>query len=420
MVFDVWESGILNSQREIQIGKIALQKGMITIQQFREALQLFQELEGQVPFLGILIQKQYITLEQSRSLEYLSGQMDRVGNYQLLAKIGEGGMGVVYKVRHLSTGEIRAMKILQPRIAQDLEYLERFLREAKVSKELEHPGVVKCFEVEKWNTTFYMVMEYVEGSNLAKILRQKRVLQEEEALRICQEIASILVESGEKNIVHRDIKPENILVESSGRVRLTDFGLAKILESREASLTQTGTFLGTPVYISPEQARGMKEITVQSDVYSLGITLFEMVTGNIPFDDPSSLVICQKHLVERLPNPRSLNPHLSKETSRLIRMMTAKQPTRRPTPRELVRYIQMIFEGTFQEQSTSSSALITRFILEEKKSPRRSFYQGLLWGFLAFVVIGSLFFYFSRSNKNLARKSHKKAQVINKASILIG
>ena len=168
----------MNWEEEILLGKTALNKGLITTHQFQEASSLFRELGGQIPFSGILIQRGYITMEQAKYLQESLNQEGRLGEYRLMEKLGEGGMGAVYRAIHIPTREIRALKILLPQVSRDVQIVQRFIQEGRAASLLNHPGVVKCYEVKRWNTTFYMAMEYVQGESLDKVIERKGFLRD--------------------------------------------------------------------------------------------------------------------------------------------------------------------------------------------------------------------------------------------------
>ena len=250
-----------------------------------------------------------------------------LSQYQILEEIGRGGMGAVFLAQERNSGERVALKILPPVSAGNEDYRERFLREARVSLKLKHPNIIQGKKLGNVKGIYYLVMEYFEGESLADALDREGRLEQKNALEIALQVARGLGHAAEHNIVHRDIKPENILIGKDGLVKLIDLGLAKPRRA-DATVTQSGITLGTPHYISPEQIKG-KEADFRSDIYSLGITLYETVAGAPPFDGDSAGIVITKHLSDPMPSIRSLRPNCSAEVERIVMRMTDKNPDKR-------------------------------------------------------------------------------------------
>lgn len=245
------------------------------------------------------------------------------GRYQLLKRIGGGGMAVVYKATDLVLNRAVAVKILRSQFGSDEDFVQRFRREAQAVASLSHPNVVSVYDVGQDDDTYYMVMEYVEGHNLKDVINQQGALPVHEAVRIAVQICDALEHAHQNQIIHRDIKPQNILIGKDGRVKVTDFGIARAATS--ATITQTGSVLGSVHYFSPEQARG--GVTAEkSDIYSLGIVLYEMLTGQLPFSGDSPITIALKHLQEPLPEPRQMNPQIPQSVENVVLKALAKDP----------------------------------------------------------------------------------------------
>jgi eukaryotic-like serine/threonine-protein kinase len=277
-----------------------------------------------------------------------SSRLKEVGGFEIISKLGQGGMGAVFKARQKSLDRIVALKILPPKIAADAKFIERFQREARATAKLNHPNIVQGIDVGKDAATglWYFAMELVDGPSLQQVLKEQKVMPEARALAITRDIARALDCAAGMGIVHRDIKPDNILLTARGEAKLADLGLAKQL-SDDASVTQSGQSVGTPNYMSPEQARGAAaEIDIRTDIYALGGTLFHLVTGQTPFSGETSVVIMTKHLTEPPPKARVVNPAVSEACSRLItRMMQKKREQRVQSPKELIEQIDKILEG---------------------------------------------------------------------------
>jgi Serine/threonine protein kinase len=261
----------------------------------------------------------------------------QIPGYRILRQLGHGGMGAVYLAEDTSLGRTVAIKVVADAIARDASVRARFLREARLLATVEHPNVVRVYSFGASEERAYLVMEYVEGETLADRIRRGPMGIDEATEIICR-VADALDAAWEKRIVHRDIKPSNILFDRKGNLKVADFGLAKGSESAdtESSLTQTGYLLGSPHYIAPEQAQG-HEADFRADIYSLGVTLFEMLTGRKPFEGGSALTIVSKHLHEEMPLLTSLRREAPSGVVRLVSWMTAKEPARRPSSyRELI------------------------------------------------------------------------------------
>ncbi len=269
----------------------------------------------------------------------------RIGGFEVLEKIGQGGMGVVYKARQISLDRIVALKILPPRLAKDESFVKRFRREALSAARLNHPNVVQVIDVGEDKGYHYLAMEYVEGRSLKQILKERGRLPEKEALLIVRQVAEALSYARKEGIVHRDIKPDNILVSSRGVAKLADLGLAK-RPAEDADLTLSGSVVGTPYYIAPEQAEGREDIDIRADLYSLGATLYHMVVGEVPFSGPTPAAVMLKHLKDPPPDPRKKVPHLSAACAALIlRLMEKDRHKRIQSPDRLMKEIDAILRG---------------------------------------------------------------------------
>ncbi|QDX95107.1 Stk1 family PASTA domain-containing Ser/Thr kinase [Brevibacillus laterosporus] len=248
------------------------------------------------------------------------------GRYQLEEVIGGGGMAIVYKARDLVLNRIVAVKLLRPQFGTDEDFVERFRREAQAVASLSHHNIVNVYDVGQDDNIHYMVMEYIEGSTLKEIITSQGGMLMSESVRIAMQVCDALEHAHQNQIIHRDIKPHNIMIGTNGRVKVTDFGIARAVTSQ--TITQTGSVLGSVHYFSPEQARG--GITAEkSDIYSLGIVLYEMVTGSLPFSGDSPITVALKHLQDPLPEPRKINPAIPQSLENVIIRALAKDPFQR-------------------------------------------------------------------------------------------
>jgi serine/threonine protein kinase len=248
----------------------------------------------------------------------------RLGDYEILAELGGGGMGRVYRARDLTLERIVALKTLAPQFRKDEVLVQRFLKEARAAARLNHPNIVQIYDFGKEGDTYYLAMEYVEGQSLAAMLKGGP-FSENEAITVTRYTCLALSVAHAEGLVHRDIKPDNLMLTNKGQLKLVDLGVAKRVDE-DQSLTQTGQALGTPHYISPEQIRAAKNIDGRADIYSLGATLYHLVTGRTPFRGSSSAMVMSMHLYQPFDDPRSVRPDLSEGLGHVLRKMMAKEP----------------------------------------------------------------------------------------------
>ena len=301
--------------REDEFGRTAVELGFVTDEQVAECLALAAERRkgGDTITLGkVLVEKAYLTTPQANAVlrKLKAPRLSHIGKYRLQARIGQGGMGTVYKAKQESLDKIVAVKLLSPALARRPDYVKRFLREARSCGQLNHPNVVLGIAAGEADGYYYFAMEYVDGPSLKAILRREKKIPETRALEITAAMAAALEHAQEHNIVHRDIKPGNILLTSEGTAKLADLGLAKEIHT-DQSITQAGIPVGTPYYISPEQIRGQQDIDQRADLYALGATLYHLVTGIVPYEGHTGPIVMSKHLNEPIPDPRAHTPELS-------------------------------------------------------------------------------------------------------------
>ena len=247
------------------------------------------------------------------------------GRYRILSRLGSGGMADVYLARDESLGRLVAIKVLKERLAADAEFVERFRIEAQAAASLNHPAIVAVYDRGKAGASPYIAMEYVDGESLKQRLRRKGRLAPDEAAATVLAVLDALREAHERHIVHRDVTSSNVLVDGSGRVKVADFGIARMGAS---ALTRTGAMLGTSSYLSPEQAQG-RSADERSDLYSLGVVLYEMLTGRLPFSGESDLAVAMQHVSAAPPNPRSLAPDVPEAYAAVVMKALSKQPADR-------------------------------------------------------------------------------------------
>jgi serine/threonine protein kinase len=254
---------------------------------------------------------------------------DTVGPYRIMEQIGQGGMATVYKAYHANLDRYVAFKVLHPAFKEDPGFLERFKREAQIVAKLEHPSIVPIYDYADYQGQPYLVMKFIEGETLkARLRRQPLTLTE--AIQILDAVAHALTFAHEQGILHRDIKPSNIMLGLNSVPYIADFGLARIAQAGESTLSQD-MMLGTPQYISPEQAKGIQHLGPGTDIYSLGVVLYEVVVGRVPFSADTPFAIVHDHIYKPLPLPSQLNPDVPLEVERVLLKALAKEPGDRYT-----------------------------------------------------------------------------------------
>jgi serine/threonine protein kinase len=262
-------------------------------------------------------------------METQSVRLQGIGNYDLVEKIAEGGMGTVYRGRHRFTGETVAVKVVPQHLLSNPVVLKRFEQEYNVARQISHPNIVKALEFGREGDVRFLVMEFVEGESLGQKIERDGKMQEHEAIRVIALVSQALQKAHKKGMIHRDVKPDNILITKSGEVKLTDLGLVKELEA-DLNLTRTGRGLGTPHFMAPEQFRNAKKADAKCDIYSLGATLYMMVTGKLPFQSNGPLDAWMKKIKNEIDAPRKVNPEISERLDWAIRRAISPDPAHRP------------------------------------------------------------------------------------------
>ena len=321
---------------DFRYGQLAIEGRLITPEQFDNAMTQVKETGRSVA--QILVQDGIIDKLTAARLAKALGRILRdertrseggllantqIGGYKLLRRIGEGGMGEVYLAEQLTMHRQVALKVLHDKWADDEEFRKRFLLEARAAGKLSHQNLIQVYDVSKFQGKYYFAMEYIDGVTVEDLIRHEGALPFDRIIDISLQVCHALKYLSTNDIVHRDIKPANIMITKSGICKLGDFGF--IQNVYDAELMQEGTTLGTPDYISPEQARGQRQLDVRSDVYSLGASIFHMLSGKLLFEGSCSKVM-RDHIETKAPDLRQLREDVSGELVRIVDKMLAKDP----------------------------------------------------------------------------------------------
>ncbi len=278
---------------------------------------------------------------------------ENVGPYQIIEQLGSGGMATVYKAYHAALDRYVAIKVLHPAFKQDANFLTRFQREARIVAKLEHPHIVPVYDFNEHAGQPYLVMRFIDGETLKARLGQGD-LPLSEIVRILNPTGEALAYAHAQGVLHRDIKPSNILLTPDGGVFLADFGLARIAQAGESTLSQD-SLLGTPQYISPEQAQGRSDLDARTDVYSLGVVMYELLVGRVPYQADTPYAVIHDHIYTPLPLPRSIKPSVSEDLERvLLKALTKDREDRFGSVNELM----IAFDQALQSAPTEVAPLV--------------------------------------------------------------
>jgi eukaryotic-like serine/threonine-protein kinase len=323
------------STARISFGQAAVNLELVSAAQIQECVNVQRALlqKGQrVPLLGqLLLERGFLDregLDRIKSYQQMYQIADKIPGYRLAERLGQGAMGTVYKARQLRMERWVAIKILQPELAANATIKQRFLHESRASARLNHPNVITGIDAGEVEGMCYFAMEYVEGKTLQQLVRERGAMDERMALELIVQVAKALEHAEKLGLVHRDIKPDNIMVTRDRQVKLLDLGLAKVRADGPEGATR-GMAVGTPNYISPEQAMGRQDIDTRADIYSLGVTLYFCLTAKVPFEGPPEVVM-YRHIHEPPPHPKNFRPDVSDATCTLLQTMMAKRPEDRP------------------------------------------------------------------------------------------
>lgn len=323
----------------IRIGEVCLEMNLLNQGQVNDILSTQRDRRRPLQAESRSVAASDVDLE-----EIADGETYLLGRYRLEKRLG-GAMGIVFKGTDEQTRTTVALKVLPRHLAHDTAFVDRFKREVKATCVLSHPNIVHIYDTGIEQGVFYLATEFIEGETLSQRLRREGKLPELEVLRIGREISNALSHAHARNVLHRDVKPENVMIAADGTVKLADLGLAKFLRD-EQPITAEGIAVGTPHYISPEQARALKDVDHRSDLYSLGATLFHLATGRLPYEGDNGAEVMKRHVFEAVPDPRSINPGLSQSMADTLTKLMAKNPAHRfQTADELAQHLDALLQA---------------------------------------------------------------------------
>lgn len=334
------QSASFSPNLDTEVGKLVIDLGLATNQEldFCREQQKQSSDPNQRSIGDLLVEHNFITPNQARRLR---GQVEertkssQIPGYQLIGMIGKGAMAKVYKAKQVSLDRVVAIKVLPKRMSDNPEFVSRFYAEGRAAARLSHSNIVQAIDVGSTPDGFhFFVMEYIEGKTLYDLMTPPphgdgRTFSEAEALDITIQIAEALSHAHERGLIHRDVKPKNIILTPQGVAKLTDLGLAREVNDKAAAESEAGKAYGTPYYISPEQIRGDVDIDFRADIYSLGATMYHLLTGRPPFEADTPTAVMHKHLKEQLRPPDHLNTALSAGISEIIEVAMAKSRDQR-------------------------------------------------------------------------------------------
>ncbi len=311
-------------------GKLAVDQGLCTDEELRRAIKELKERRKVDPLMlqDLMVELGYVTISQAErlktSIKESKVAAQQIPGYKIIGKVGAGAMAVVYKAKQISLNRTVAIKVLPRRFSENPEYVQRFYKEGQAAGKLNHPNIVQAIDVGEAGGYHFFVMEFVEGKTIADDINAGHLFAEQEAIEIIIQVCHALQHAHAHGLVHRDVKPKNIMINTQGVVKLADMGLARETTDIEAAQSEEGKAYGTPYYIAPEQIRGKIDIDGRADIYGLGATFYNMVTGRVPFTGDDSAEIMKKHLKEKLIPPDHINTSLSAGVSEVIEIMMAK------------------------------------------------------------------------------------------------
>jgi serine/threonine-protein kinase len=347
----------ISSNLDTEVGRVVVESGLATRTEidFCRSHQKEASDPNQRSLADLLVEHAFITANQAKRIRTLIEERknSQIPGYQLLGKLGKGAMATVYKAKQISLDRIVAVKVLPKRSSENAEFVERFYKEGKAAARLSHNNIVQAIDVGSTPENFhYFVMEYVEGKTLYDIMQpppvgEGKAFSEADALDIVIQMADALAHAHQRGLIHRDVKPKNILLTPQGVAKLTDLGLARATDDKDAAESEAGKAYGTPYYISPEQIRGDVDIDYRADIYSLGATLYHLVTGRPPFDGETPSAVMHKHLKQPLVPADHVNTSLSAGIGEIIDLAMAKdREDRYRSTEDMLEDLEAVARGT--------------------------------------------------------------------------
>ncbi|MHC4674402.1 MAG: serine/threonine-protein kinase [Planctomycetota bacterium] len=339
---------------ESQIGRLVVERKLLSPVELNDCLEEQKKLlkEGKrISLSEVMLRCGYITRSQIQRLgtdmeDSIARRAQQIPGFQILGKLGSGAMATVFKARQLSLDRTVAIKVLPKKLGENPEFVQRFYKEGRAAARLNHNNIVQAIDVGEAGGYHYFVMEYIDGKTVFDDLAANKLYTEQEALDIIVQVARALDHATERGFVHRDVKPKNIMLTKGGVAKLADMGLARETGDMKAAMEEAGRAYGTPYYISPEQIRGEMNIDFRADMYSLGATLYHMVTGKLPFEGTTPAAVMHKHLKEELVPPDHIVPTLSSGIGVVIeRMMAKKRADRYSSMGDLLKDLEAIYRG---------------------------------------------------------------------------
>jgi serine/threonine protein kinase len=367
----------LAANLDTEVGKLVQDMGLATsteVEFCREQQKQASD-PNQRSLADLLVEHAFITANQAKRIRFHLDERknSQIPGYQIICKVGKGAMATVYKAKQLSLDRIVAVKVLPKKMSDNQEFVERFYKEGRAAARLSHNNIVQAIDVGSSPDNYhYFAMEYVEGKTLYDMMvpppaGDGHVFGEAETLDIMIQMADALAHSHARGLIHRDVKPKNIILTPAGVAKLTDLGLARAHDDDEAAQSEAGKAYGTPYYISPEQIRGDVNIDFRADIYSLGATMYHLLTGRPPFEAETPSAVMHKHLKQPLKPPDHVNPELSAGISEIIEVAMAKSRDERyASTEDMLEDLRAVRAGVAPTHAKRVASLDQLAQLEEK------------------------------------------------------
>lgn len=337
-----------------QIARLVVERRLCTPNEVELVRAEVKALAGKRPtsLAEALAQHGYMTHTQIARLQAVMDEdsmyrpAQQIPGYQIISKVGQGAMAVVFKAKQLSLDRLVAIKVLPKRLSENPEFVERFYKEGRAAARLNHANIVQAYDVGEAGGYHYFVMEFIDGQTVYDLLTDGRFVDEPDAIRMILQSARALGHAHQQGLIHRDVKPKNLMLTKGGDIKLADMGLAREMGDYATATAEAGRAYGTPYYISPEQIRGDINIDPRADVYGLGATFYHMVTGKVPFDGSTPSAVMHKHLKEPLIPADHVRKALSAGVGEIIEVMMAKEAEQRyPSCAELIHDLEAVQRG---------------------------------------------------------------------------